>query len=623
MSNGSFDELFSAAARDELRDALAERDGPITLPQLRRLAEHAESLRPELQPLRLGIVRSYTSELLDPWLSLEGALNGLQLHTYHAPYGCIIQEAEEGSGLLGHGPDVTLLMLERSDLHPALSEPIGSYSFEQQRVLHSEVIERLFDIVRRFRRHDIGYIVLTLLPSMHRPGLGMYDAQSDRSASAWWAGLKAEIARAMREDVPASFFLDLDLLLEQVGRTNFFDWRLWYSARYPFSAEAARGLARHVASVGVALKLPKAKVIAVDADNTLWGGIIGEDGINGIALGPDYPGNAYVDFQRRLLEYRQRGFILVLCSKNNPRDVQEVLREHPHQLIREHHFAAMRVNWLPKPDNLVSLANELNLGLESFIVVDDSDYECAGLRHSLPQVEVVRTPGKPILVARCLEQVARLETLAVTAEDVAKTELYAQERERLERKQEIEQSGGDLRAYLTSLDMRMRVGFDDERHARRLAQLTQKTNQFNLTTRRYDEQRIRDFIDAPDWLVAHFSLQDIFGDSGVVGLALLRRVRADAVDVDTFLMSCRVIGREAEGAFLHCLLRRLFEQGVWEITAEYLPTEKNVLAADFLVQQGFDREDGGRHRIDLRESSPRPESEFPIAVEVAPSDRGD
>src|SRR5262249_11723519 len=151
----------------------------------------------------------------------------------------------------------------------------------------------------------------------------------------------------------------------------------------------------------------KAKVIALDVDNTLWGGVVGEDGRDGIAIGPEYPGNAYFAFQRRLLDFRQRGFLLTLCSKNNLADVEEVLREHPHQILRMEHFAAVRINWEPKIDNLIELAEELNLGLDSFIFVDDSDYECALVRRELPQVEVVQTPARPVDVANCLDHVSR------------------------------------------------------------------------------------------------------------------------------------------------------------------------------------------------------------------------
>ncbi len=622
MAIRDLNDLSGIITRDELRRALAESGDRIGLPQLRRLVNHAESLEPPIQPLRLGVVHTYTSELLDPWLSLAAAVNGLQAHTYHGPYGFLFQEANDSSGLVQHRPDITVLLLQRSDLHPALAGPLSVFDLEQQRTLLGEALDRLRSIVGAFREYEVGQIVVTVLPPMFRPGLGVYDAQSDRSESAWWARVKAEVGRYLREDVPACLFLDLDCLLAQVGRNHFFDLRLWYSSMYPFSATAAREVASAIARIGAVIKLPKAKVIVLDADNTLWGGVIGEDGTNGIALGPDYPGNAYREFQRRLLEYRQRGFILAMCSKNNPQDVDEILRDHPHQLLKEHHFAARRVNWQSKPDNLVSLAAELNLGLESFIVIDDSEYECAAIRHQLPQVEVVRTPDKPLMVPGCLEHVGRLETLSVTAEDTAKTHMYVQERERRVLKQALERDGSDLGTYLRSLHMTMRLGLNDVTHAKRLAQLTQKTNQFNLTTRRYDEQKIQSYIHSADWLVAHFALRDIFGDSGVVGLALFHKVGSHVVELDTFLMSCRVIGRDAEGAFLHCLLRLLAEQGAKEVIAEYIPSAKNSLAAGFLREQQFARQEDGRYRFDLGKQRPKAESDFPVSIDTSLAEAG-
>jgi FkbH-like protein len=467
-----------------------------------------------------------------------------------------------------------------------------------------------------FRAHKIGQIVLTLLPSPSANALGVFDAQSERAESAWWAQLKSDIGAYLRDSLKAALFLDLDDVLHQLGRQHFFDLRYWYSARFPFTADAAREFARRLMSIGAVLKFPRAKVIVLDADNTLWGGIVGEDGMSGIALGPDYPGNAYVDFQRRILDFQQRGFILALCSKNNAADVDEVLKTHPHQILRDEHFAAKRVNWTPKPDNLASLAEELNLGLDSFIFVDDSDHECAAVRHNLPQVEVVQTPAKPVEVPSCLDKIARLEILALTKEDRAKTEMYAQERRRRQLSDEIEQTGGGVGDYLSKLNMKMRVELDPAPHLARLSQLTQKTNQFNLTTRRYDEQRMQEFMRSPEWLVADFSLADTFGDSGIVGLAILRKLGGGKAELDTFLMSCRVIGREAEAAFLHTLLRQLQQDGVAEIVADYLPTAKNSLVKNFLPEQGFIKDGDGRYRRNLRERAPQPESAFPIAVEL-------
>jgi FkbH-like protein len=617
-----YDDLLTLRTRAELRAALSGNSLTLSLPQVQRLTAHAESLDPVAQTLRLGVVHTYTSNLLDPWFGMAAALQGLQLETYHAPYGLTVQEAQGNSGLVQHAPDLTLLMLRREDLHPDFARPLPPMNPAETAKLNEVVVARLHDLVSRFRAHKVGQIVLTILPSIRSPGLGMYDAQSEFSESAWWARLKEEIGRFVRDSLPATLFLDLDEVLQNIGRERFFDSRFWYSAQFPFAADAAREIARRVIGLGAVVKLPKAKVIVLDADNTLWGGIIGEDGIDGIALGPEYPGNAYRDFQRRILDYQQRGLIIALCSKNNPADVDQVLKEHPHQLLRDEHFAARRVNWLPKPDNLVSLAEELNLGLDSFVFVDDSDHECAAIRHKLPQVEVVQTPGRPVDVPGCLEHVARLEVLSLTHEDLAKTELYAQERRRRELSENVDKSGGDPRDYLAMLKMKMRISLDAPAHIARISQLTQKTNQFNLTTRRYNEQQIRELMLDPNWLVADFSLADVFGDSGIVGVALFNMAAPHKAELDAFLMSCRVIGRQAESAFLHMLLRSLAERGVTEVLADYKPTAKNDLVKNFLPEQGFERCEDGRYRRDLHGAPLPSESSFPIAVELSAASQG-
>ena len=612
-----FDHFLKAVSRSELRDLVATSRMKLSLPQVQQIIAHAESLEAATLPLRLGIIHTYTSDLLDIWLNFEAALQGLDLQTYHAPYGMTFQEAHAGSGLLRHQPDMTLLMLRREDLHPDLAYPVARLSPSHQDELSREVLQGLISLVRQFREHPVGQIVLTLLPSLNAPALGIFDAQSERSESDWWARLKAEIGAAFRESLPSSLFFDLDELLLQIGRGNFFDHRFWYSAHFPFTAEAAREIARKFVGLGAAIKFPTAKVIVLDADNTIWGGVIGEDGMAGIALGPDYPGNAFVDFQHRLLHFQQRGFLLALCSKNNPADLDQVLREHPHQILRDQHFAARRVNWESKPDNLVSLAKELNLGLDSFIFVDDSSHECAAVRYALPQVEVIQVPARPVEIPFCLEQVARLEVLSLTAEDLAKTEMYAQERRRRELLENSERTGVGSGHYLQSLAMKMKISLDCAAHLTRLSQLTQKTNQFNLTTRRYEAHQIQEFICGDRWLVADFSLADVFGDNGIVGLAIIALQGNRRAELDTFLMSCRVIGREAEGAFLHTLLKLLAEKGVREVVADFVPTAKNELVKTFLPEQGFLPSEDGRYVWNLERQPPRPESAFPIAIQIA------
>lgn len=603
-------DLTALSSRAQIRARLSASGEALTLSQAQQVAAHMQTFPDARIPVKLGIVRTYTTDLLDPWLDFEAALQGLAADVYHAPYGVTVQEAVPGSGLVRHEPDVTALMLRLEDLDPETGLPLASLDAARRQALSDRLCEQIVGLAHQFRSVIPGHILVSLLPAVRRPGLGGFDSMSDSGEAAWRYAMMGRIASTLQESVPSASLLDLDESLAEIGRAQFFDQRFWYTARFPFSPVAARDVARRIIAVAALRKLPKAKVIVLDADNTLWGGIIGEDGMQGIGLGPDYPGNCFVEFQRRLLDFQQRGFILAMCSKNNPLDALEVLQNHPHQVLRETHFAAMRINWEPKPQNIRSLAEELNLGLDSFIFVDDSHHECMAVRTELPQVEVIQTPSRPVDIPACLDLVARLEILSLTAEDREKTQMYVQERKR----KELATASGDRASYLASLEMRLAVRLDDPGPLARLAQLTQKTNQFNLTTRRYDEAEVSARIASPDWIVAHFSLADIFGDSGVVGVAMVN-VTGQEARLDTLLMSCRVIGREAESAFLDALLRELRGRGVERLYAEFLPTRKNQLVENFLPEHRFVEQGDGRWLRDLTLPIDGPEVR-PIVVDL-------
>jgi FkbH-like protein len=278
-----------------------------------------------------------------------------------------------------------------------------------------------------------------------------------------------------------------------------------------------------------------------------------------------------------------RGYLLAICSKNNPHDVQQVIREHPNMILREENFASILVNWDPKPDNLSLLAEELRIGLDSFLFVDDSPYECRMVRKVLPEIRVLQVPEKPLEVPSCLDHLQELEIVSFTNEDRQRYRMYVQNRKR----KALAVTCGDLSDYLDSLKMKMHISINDTEHINRLSQMTQKTNQFNLTTKRYTEKDIQFFLDDDSWMVAYFSLSDIFGDNGIVGLMLVSDITTDTVMIDTFLMSCRVIGRKAEEAFFHRMLQFFRELNKLKVKACYIPTSKNSLVKDFWIKQDF------------------------------------
>ena len=559
------------------------------------------------------MLRTYTTELLRPYWIFESLLQGFDLDLYEAPYGALLQEGQPGSGLLAHQPDVTCLFLRWEDIDPRFTQPLASQSAAQRRSLIDAATDQLAASLRRIRDAVGGRIVVTLLPRLAGPELGIHDTMALESEAEFHAALKHRLATQIRDALPAVLLDDLDVLMAEVGRAGLFDMRLWFSARFPFSVAGAQAVVRRLLVHAVLLKQPRAKCIVLDADNTLWGGIVGEDGPAGIALGPDYPGSAYVAFQRRLRDYQQRGFVLALCSKNNPQDVEQVLAEHPHQVLRAADFAARQVNWLSKPENLRAIATELNLGLDALVFVDNNIHECFAVRQALPQVTVVRTPAEPAELPSCLDELPQLEIASLTDEDRKRTQLYAQEQQR--RNSAV--AGASLEQYLASLDMTMIIGIDDARQAVRIAQLTQKTNQFNLTTRRYTEAQVCEFIADPGCLVAYFSLVDIFGDSGIVGVAIVRGVATAKAEIDSFLMSCRVIGRRAETVFVRALLRRLAARGVSRVRASFLPTAKNGLVKSFWPEHGFQPDASGSYVCELTPHACDEMPEVPIRVTYA------
>lgn len=573
---------------------MAQRD--LTLHEMRLAVQMLRNFSEPVVPLKVAVLGSYTTELLRDYWTFHGLLHGFEIDLYLVSYGKALQELYKSSELQRYRPDFIYLLLQWSDLVPALSGPMHALGEQERKDLIQLLETSLIELITTAQKELTGIIVLSFLPSPNPPGLGLYDAMAEVSESFFRSKLKQSISALLREQFPSVYLDDGDYLLSTLGNEGTFDPRLWYTSRFPFSTKGASLFVHRLLRFPVLLRASKVKCLVLDCDGTLWGGVIGEDGMAGIDLGPEYPGCCYVAFQRCLQDLLHRGFLLAICSKNNLNDVQQVLREHPHMLLREHHFAAIRVNWNSKPENIRSIADELRLGLDSFLFIDDSPHECRMVRSFLPEVRAVQVPERPLEIPACLDYLQELELTSFTAEDRNRSKMYVQNRQRLQ----VAVACGDMAQYLASLNMRMHVYFNGEQHLARLAQMTQKTNQFNLTTKRYSEKEILSFIQDPDRLTAYFSLSDIFGDNGIVSLILLSGMSTAKVEVDTFLMSCRVLGRKAEEVFLYLILKELRELGKTVVVARYIPTAKNSLVRDFWDRQGFSVVEEGAYEFYLK-----------------------
>lgn len=327
------------------------------------------------------------------------------------------------------------------------------------------------------------------------------------------------------------------------------------------------------------------KCIVLDLDNTLWGGVIGEDGMEGISLSLQAPGNSFIAFQQALLDHYNRGIILAINSRNNPEDAWNVIRNHPNQILKEHHFAAARINWNDKATNIKELAKELNLGLDSMVFLDDDPTNRELVKALVPEVVVPDLPVSPKEYTRFLGDLPYFEVKVITDEDKMRGNLYVTERLR----KEEEKNFATQEDFLKSLSLEMFVYTNDASCVPRLSQLTEKTNQFNIFKRPLSEEQILAYIHDDSYMVFHASLRDIFGDHGVILFSFVEK--KDTVwNIKFLLMSCRVFGRGVEDAFLSLLLSKASQEGVTKVTIEYEETEKNVPAREFISKHFINKE---------------------------------
>ncbi len=367
------------------------------------------------------------------------------------------------------------------------------------------------------------------------------------------------------------------------GALAWTDRRLWYMARSVSSSEnlvpLARGLARSIR----ALLRPAAKCLVLDLDNTLWGGVLGDDGAAEIKLGDEYPGNVFKDFQAALLGLRRRGFLLAIASKNDEQTVLDMLDGHPEMLLKRQHFAAICANWGGKPESLRKIAQQLNIGLDSLVFIDDNPVERAAVRAELPMVHVVELPAEPLGYLAALGEVAVLDQARLSVEDRARAEMYRSESLR----QQVAQQAGNVEDFLRDLDMVAQVGLASPNTLERIHQLSQKTKQFNLTTRRHKADDLRRLAESPEAAVAWLRLADRYGDSGLVCVGIIERLDDECWVIDTLLMSCRVMGRRVEDAFLSYLAELARAGGARRLRGVLRPTAKNTPVQSFYPDHGF------------------------------------
>jgi FkbH-like protein len=567
-----------------------------------RTSLNSDMVTEKPRPIRIAILCSFNADLLKRPLAEAAQHAGLSLDLHFSGYGLWETEAiNPNSALYQFAADVVIVFADAADLMPPLHPGSLLLNRNDARLAGAASWQRV--------QNSIGALIANLpetttilvhnLAARRINTLGTLEDNAGYSA-----GVAIEVfndqLRTFVETHSRIRVIDYAHFVMEHGREALFDDRLWHIGRMRLGRAGTAQLAKLYLRYLSALLLPRRKVLVLDLDNTLWGGVLGEDGIDGIAISHEGIGLAFREFQLAILALAQRGIVLAIASKNNPADAMEVLEHHPEMVLRRRDFACVEIHWNPKSESLPRIAQQLNLGLDSFVFWDDEPREREIVRTQHPTVFVPDVPADPSDYARALLDLECFDVLNLTAEDWQRGEMYRQEADR--QQWLTAASPADLGEFYRSLNMVVSVAVPDTYAVPRFAQLTQRTNQFNFTTRRYSEGDIRSMLADPMRRLYTVSLKDRFGELGVVGAAIICQ-SADAWQLDTFLMSCRALGRGVEDAFLAMLVAEA-EQSKTKLIGEFITTKKNAPALQFLQRIGATLRpiDDLRHTFELKPS---------------------
>ncbi len=490
------------------------------------------------------------------------------------------QALEPGSAYRDASPDITVLLADAHDLlRPLYEAPISRRPAERTADIE-HAVSRVSAVISAAARVS-AHVFVSNASAPADNAMGLLEASHGLALAAADYNRRLVAAAAGYTNVHV---FDYAGLIAKVGYEAFHDRRLWAHARMRVSGDGVVALAELLARSIAATRRKPRKVVVVDLDNTLWGGVLGEVGSAGLQLGGEGVGVCFAEFQRALSQLRARGVLLAIASKNDHDDAMRTLAEHPGMVLKPDDFAATRINWQAKPESLRAIAAELNLGIDSLVFIDDSAHECAAVRELLPDVAVIELPEDPADYVASLGGCELLDTLAITDTDRQRSALVAQEQQRAHTRA----TAADMDSFLRSLDQQATLSRVGDATLARAAQLCARTNQFNLTLRRHDQSALRRLVDqgAVGLMLA---AQDRLGDAGIVGFGLVSP-SPERWQLDTLVISCRVIGRGLETVLLSELVRAARAAGAKHIDAAYVAGPRNAMCADFLADHGFEGE---------------------------------
>jgi FkbH-like protein len=549
--------------------------------RLSELAKHHQGAGVPSQ--RVAVLGATTTVYLTHAITCAVAQEGVLPILYQAPFGSYAQEIlDADSGLYRFRPDISVLAMDWHDIVVDLAIDMPSPEVERALITKLNLFHKIWAVLEN--RLDTRIVQHTLVPPLAR-FRGIADRLSPASPD---NQVRFFNDRLLKTSIGRVYWIDTEGLARSTGLQNWSVREVYYSGKFDFDQ---RLLPRYLPAFRGAWRAAcgrAKKVLVVDLDDTLWGGVIGDDGLDGILLGPASPtGEAFEDWQRYLKALSRRGVILAVCSKNSPEIALSGL-SHSHSALKREDFAAFECSWSDKVQGLRRIADSVGLGMDSFVFADDNPVECDLVCRSLPDVAVVHLGSNPAFFIERLDSGCWFDLQHYTVEDIGRASAYTARQEAIEEQAQFT----DVGSYLVSLQMVGCLARPKESDIARIAQLEQKTNQFNLTTRRYSERAIRTFLDRDDAIVLTFSLADKFGDHGLVS-TIIAIQEEDSLRIDSWTMSCRVFSRSAEQFIMRGLLAIASERNLKLIKGIYEPTPKNSIVANIYSRLGFSASSDG------------------------------
>lgn len=536
--------------------------------------------------IRIAVLGSFTLNGLEETLRVKCADRKIDSSIFVSGYNQYNQDILNGqSELYNFSPHIVFLILDtRSILGNFFYSPYF-LQISQRKEFVEKKADELINLIDTFTKKSKSKLVITNLTMPTYSSYGIFETKTEYSLKQMISDLNSKLINYSQKE-HAVYVYDFNSFVMRYGESNVFDYHQYFFGDIKVSLNFIPFLAEDLMGYIKAMMGINKKCIVLDLDNTLWGGIVGEDGFNGIKLGPNPPGNAFLEFQHHLLSLNHRGIILAINSKNNADDALEVIRKHPYMVLREENFASIRINWSDKISNMKEIAEELNIGLDSMAYFDDDPLNREYMNLNLPDILTVDLPQDPALYTQTLQNLNDFNVLKVTDEDIKRREMYLQEKKR----RDFEKTSTNLEDFLKKLDIKLTIKKADQFTIPRISQLTLKTNQFNLTTKRYQEEEIRRFSQDNNVIVGCAQVEDKFGNNGITGVFIVKKDNQKEWMIDTFLLSCRIMGREVEKGILAHIINKARENKVEKIKAQFIPTKKNKPIENFLPNCGFQKE---------------------------------